>query len=144
MKSNKLLLTVVLVIAIIASISIGIYAGKSDAADPSKAALWYSLAIYTTYIFLFLSVAAMIIFPIWFMIKNPKTAKGTLLGIAVLAIVVLVAYFISSPDQGEFYTKFDVSASGSKIIGAGLLATYIMLFGVFAVAIYSTISERFK
>lgn len=144
MKSNKLLLSVILAIAVVACICIGLYAGVTDSANPMKGASLYSIAILITYIFLFISVAAMIVFPIWFMIKNPKTAKGTLLGVGVLAVVVLISYFISSADQGEFYTKFDIGKGTSKMIGAGLIATYVMLLGVFAVAIYSSISERFK
>ncbi len=144
MKSNKLLLSVILAIAVIACICIGFFAGVIDAADPMKGASLYSIAILITYIFLFVSIAAMIIFPIWFMIKNPKTAKGTLIGVGILAVVILISYFISSADQGEFYTKFDIGQGTSKMIGAGLIATYVMLFGVFAVAIYSSISDRFK
>lgn len=144
MKSNKLLLSVIMGISVIGCAAIGLYAGVADMADHTKGSTLYNIAMILTYIFMFVSVAAMLIFPVWFIIKNPKTAKGTLVGVAILAVVMLIAYLISSPDQGEFYTKFDITGSGSKLIGAGLIATYIMLFGVIAVMIYAAVAERFK
>ncbi len=144
MKSNKLLLSVIMAISVIGCAAIGLYAGVADVADSTKGSTLYNIAMILTYLFMFVSVAAMLFFPIWFIIKNPKTAKGTLVGVCVLAVVMLIAYLISSPDQGEFYTKFDITGSGSKLIGAGLIATYIMLFGVIAVMIYAAVAEKFK
>ena len=104
-----------------------------------------TIGLYVAYFALFIAVAALVIFPILTLVKgNFKNAKGTLIGIAVLAGVVILAYIISPADQGLFYTKMNVSAGASKLIGAGLITTYIILAGLILITLYSVVVKWFK
>lgn len=104
-----------------------------------------NIGLYLAYFALFIAVAALIIFPIVTMIKGSvKSTKGTLIGVAILVGVIILSYIISPADQGLFYTKMNISAGMSKLIGAGLLTTYIILAGLVIITIYTSVVKWFK
>ncbi len=104
-----------------------------------------NIGLYVAYFALFIAVAALIFFPLLTLVKgNFKNAKGTLIGIAVLALVVIFSYIISPADQGLFYTKMNVSAGTSKLIGAGLITTYIIFAALVLITVYTSVVRWFK
>jgi hypothetical protein len=104
-----------------------------------------NIGLYVAYFALFIAIAALIIFPVLTMVKgNFRNAKGTLVGIATLTVVVVLAYIISPADQGSFYTKMNTSAVASKLIGAGLLTTYFIFAGLVIITVYTTVVKWFK
>ncbi len=104
-----------------------------------------TIGLYIAYFALFIAVASLIIFPIITILKgNLKNAKGTLVGVAILAGIAILSYIISPADQGLFYTKMNVSAGMSKLIGGGLITTYIILAGLVIITIYTTVIKWFK
>lgn len=104
-----------------------------------------TIGLYIAYFGLFVAIAALIIFPIITMVKgNLKNAKGTLVGAAILVGIAVLSYIISPADQGAFYTKMNISAGASKLIGAGLLTTYIILAGLVIITIYTSVIKWFK
>ncbi len=104
-----------------------------------------TIGLYLAYFALFIAIAALLVFPVITMVKgNIKNAKGTLIGIAALVLVIILAYIISPADQGLFYTKMNVSAGASKLIGAGLITTYIILAGLVLITVYTSVVKWFK
>lgn len=104
-----------------------------------------NIGLYVAYFVLFIAIAALILFPVLTMVKgNFRNAKGTLVGIAALVVVVVLAYIISPADQGSFYTKMNTSAAASKLIGAGLLTTYFIFAGLVIITVYTTVVKWFK
>lgn len=104
-----------------------------------------NIGLYVAYIALFAAIAALVIFPVYHMLAgNFGKAKGSLIGIGILVAVVVIAYLISPADQGAYYTKMGVSPGQSKLIGAGLLSTYIFFIGLVVVTVYTAISRWFK
>lgn len=104
-----------------------------------------NIGLIVAYVALFIAVAALVIFPIISMIGgNIKSAKGTLLGIAALVAVVVIAYILSPADQGDFYTKTNTSAQASKLIGTGLVTTYIIMIGLVVITVYTSVVKWFK
>lgn len=104
-----------------------------------------NIGLYIAYFALFIAIAALIFFPIATLVKgNFKNAKGTLGGIAVLAVVIIIAYIVSPADQGLFYTKMGISAGTSKLIGAGLVTTYIIFAGFILITLYTLVIKWFK
>jgi len=104
-----------------------------------------NIGMIVAYIALFIAVAALVLFPIYSMLKgNAKSAKGTLIGIVALLVIVLIAYLLSPADQGEFYTKTGTSPQASKLIGTGLVTTYLIFAGFIVITIYTSISKWFK
>jgi hypothetical protein len=104
-----------------------------------------TIGLYLAYFALFIAIAALLVFPVITMVKgNIKNAKGTLIGIAALVLVIILAYIISPADQGLFYTKMNVSAGASKLIGTGLITTYIILAGLVLITVYTSVVKWFK
>lgn len=104
-----------------------------------------NIGLYVAYFALFVAVAALIFFPIATLVKgNFKNAKATLVGIGVLAVIVILSYIISPADQGAFYTKMNISPGTSKLIGAGLLTTYITFAAFVLITLYTLIIKWFK
>lgn len=104
-----------------------------------------NIGLYLAYFALFIAVAALIIFPSVTMVKGGvKSAKGTFVGVAILVGVIIIAYILSPADQGLFYTKMNISAGMSKLIGAGLLTTYILLVGLVLITLYTSVVKWFK
>lgn len=104
-----------------------------------------NIGLYVAYFTLFIAIAALIVFPIVTLVKgNFKKAKGSLVGVAVLALIIVIAYIVSPADQGAFYTKMNTSAGTSKLIGAGLLTTYIIFAALIIITAYTTVVKWFK
>ncbi len=67
-----------------------------------------------------------------------------MIGIAVLVAVLLFAYLVSPAETGAFYEKKNISPNASKLIGGGLLATYIVFAGVVISILYAEVAKWFK
>lgn len=85
---------------------------------------WTSILLYAT-------VAAVIVFPMMVMMQNPKSALRSLFGLAILVVVALVAYSMSTADP-------IVTAGGAVLSNPtellladiGIYTTYIVFCGV--------------
>ena len=94
---------------------------------------------------LILGVAVIILAPIYTIIVNPKNLIKMLLSVVFLAIILAVSYGFAknqlTPLQLETYK---ITAETSKLVGMGLIASYIS-FGLSIIAIlYSGIVKIFK
>ncbi len=96
------------------------------------------------YILMIVAVIGVIVFPIIQMLGDLKSAKGALIGIGALLVIFFISYAISTPEVGAVYDKYNVSPNFSKIIGGGLIATYIMFAGVIVSILWSQISSWLK
>jgi amino acid permease len=82
------------------------------------------------------------------MIAHPKNAKKGLLGIAALAVVVVIAYAFASGEvlgikNVELATKYDVP---STVKYAGMMINSIYILAIIAIVsmVYSEVSKIFK
>jgi len=103
-----------------------------------------NLGIILTYILIIASVAGAIIFPIIHTLGDLKSAKGGLIGIAVILVIFLISFAVSPAESGPFFDKFGISPTFSKIIGGGLISTYIFGLGAILSILYSQVSKWIK
>lgn len=103
-----------------------------------------NFGLYFTYALLLIAVAAVILFPLYYVVTNFQRAKGGLLSALVLIAIIAVAIALSPAEQGLLYEKYNISPFQSKLIGGGLLATYLLFAGIFLAAIYTEVSKWFK
>lgn len=97
--------------------------------------------IIITYILLGLTVLVAIIGPVIQLFTNFKSARTTLLGIAVLVIILLIGYSLST---NEVYDKFEVGPMASQWIGGGIIATMILIGLAILTTIFTEIAKYFK
>ncbi len=74
-----------------------------------------NIGLYVAYIAFFAAIALLIFFPVYNMlIGNFGKAKGSLIGVGILVVVLLIAYLLSPADQGAYYTKMGVGPDCQK------------------------------
>ncbi len=97
--------------------------------------------IIICYILLAVATLAAVVFPIIQFAQNPKNAKGALVGVGALVVVVAISYVLASDNNPS---NMEITADAAKQVGTGLFAFYF-LAGVAVVAvIYSEVSKLFK
>ncbi len=103
-----------------------------------------NIGLFVTYALITIALASMVIFPLYQIVTNFQRAKGSLLSALVLIAIIVVAVALSPAEQGLLYEKYDISPFQAKLIGGGLLATYLLFAGIFLAAIYTEVSKWFK
>lgn len=96
--------------------------------------------------------AVAVIFPLVQMAMNPKGSKKSFVLIGLVALIFIIAYMLASPEVAKFpgYEAFFNTQDGSnpentsKLIDAGLWATYLLFFLSLAAILWAEITKLFK
>jgi len=90
---------------------------------------WISEAFLLNWAYGLLGVAALaaVVFPIIVLAQNPKQAKGALISLAGLLLVLGLGYVMASDAVPLSYEKYGVDGTTAKLVGMGLIATYTLL-----------------
>ena len=115
MKSNKFLNIAIIVVAVLGIILVARIAGYDKEViedDVNVQNTVISPIISFSTILLYSSVAIAIILSLVSLVRNPENLKKTLGGLAVLAVILVIAYFLS--DSAAVY-----DANGINIIEGG-------------------------
>ncbi|QTE21642.1 hypothetical protein [Polaribacter cellanae] len=135
MKSNKILSILIAVIALIgAFLFIRIFMEDADAIENDVAVQnkVISPIIYFSTILLYASVAITVLLSLWSLIMNPQNLKKTLLGLGVLGVFLIVAYFMADSNavldtQGVVLEGGEAGATSNQWVGTGIW--YSILLG---------------
>jgi hypothetical protein len=100
--------------------------------------------LYLFYALLFIAVAAAVIFPLFYAIKQPAALGKSAIGAGVLVVLFVIAYAMSGSDVNIKAAAAGISESASKLIGAGLIMFYITLALAVLALIYSEISKALR
>jgi protein-S-isoprenylcysteine O-methyltransferase Ste14 len=138
-KIFKIIAAVLSLFGIISLVRI-ISAGDEAMETGEKAGLFEPMA-YTAYVILGLVVLFVLIFVIQNLFTNTSSLKSTLIGVGAFAAVLIIAYVISGGDPMAYKSGDEMATeSQSHLVGAGLIAFYILL----AVAAISMIFSGVK
>lgn len=88
--------------------------------------IFADLLFYYFYLLFFIAIITALIFPLLFMIRNPKKAKNAAIGIGILAVIFFLSYAFSGDEIIPEYKNIITDPSSSKLIGAGLIMVYIL------------------
>lgn len=100
-----------------------------------------NIGIIVTFILLGLAAAAVVLSAIYHLINNFKSAKGGLIGLAVLILILLFSYSISS---NEAYDALNVGPTASQWVGGGITATMILIGMAFVAAVFTEVFKLFR
>jgi hypothetical protein len=103
-----------------------------------------NIGLFLAYALMAVAAISAIVFPIIQTFGDLKKAKGGLIGFGILVAVLLLAFLLSPAETGAFYDKHKISPNTSKLIGGGLLATYIVFAGVVISILYAEVAKWFK
>ena len=87
---------------------------------------------------------AAVLFPVMYLVQNPKKAKGALFSVAGLLVIFGIAWLFASGDVLDSYEKYGITEAVSRNVGMGLIAMYILGFGAIGAIIYSAASRLMK
>lgn len=103
------------------------------------------MLIYWGYFLVILTAVITILFPIWFMIMNPKNSIKIFIALGLMVVVAIIAYSLSTVGFTDLQLeKLGVTADTSKYVGAGLIFTYILAALAVLSIIYASVSKIFK
>jgi hypothetical protein len=100
--------------------------------------------LYIAYVLLFVAIGAAILFPLLYIIKDPKGVVKSLAGIGALVVIFILCYAMSGDEVTPKYLTYGVGSGSSKMIGAGLMMFYAVLAISVVGVIYSEISKALK
>ncbi len=141
---NKIISILLGLTALAASVAIVYFAMKYNPTEPEAATSFLGFSMYAIYCIMAIAFITMIGFAVWGVISNFKESKSTLVGLGVLLAVLLLGYILSASTNSVIEQKFAITSGMSKLIGGGLVSTYLFGMGALLAAIWSTISSRFK
>lgn len=129
-----------LLIALIAIslVLLGISIIKGESSTDLQLGLTYGLAG--------IMVVAMLFSPIYGVIIDPKSIKGILIAIGLVAVVSLLAFIISpgATLPQEMLDNVGINARIESICDFEIMFLYILVFATIASIIYSAVSKLFK
>ena len=136
---------------VLASKILRIFLGALLAISALLAILFYvdvlsdDILIYWGYFLLILTAAITIIFPIVFLILNPKNSIKIFIALGLMVVIAIISYSLSQVSFTEFQLeKLETTATTSRYVGAGLIFTYILASLAVLSIIYASISRIFK
>lgn len=105
-----------------------------------------STVLTWAYILLGFTALITLVFPIVYLIMNPKNGKSIFIGILGFAVLFLISFYglASGNIQGDVYETFNITENTSRFIGAMLNMTYILGGLAILSIIFSGISSIFK
>jgi hypothetical protein len=103
-----------------------------------------SFGLYFGYFLFGVATIAAIVLPFLSTLKNPKVLVRAGIGIGILAVIFIISFAISGDEVTAIAASQGVTATGSKMIGAGLIMFYITLIGAALGLVYSEVSKALK
>ncbi|MDR2980041.1 MAG: hypothetical protein LBV02_06350 [Bacteroidales bacterium] len=97
-----------------------------------------------TYIIFIIAVGITLFFMVYQIAKNFRSSYQTLLGVLAIVIVFVIAYFASSDELSASAIREGLTGGDVKIIGAGIITTYVLLFGAIASIFIAMLIRKFK
>ena len=99
-----------------------------------------------TYVLLGITLAVTIIFPIFFMFTNLQSLKRLGVVILIAAVLIFVSYQLADDKVLDLvaYSGPDNVPATLKIVGTGVIFTYILGVAAIVSILYSSISNIFK
>jgi hypothetical protein len=102
--------------------------------------------MYWSYFLLGFAIIITVLFALFMTITDFASAKGALIGFIAVVLVLGISYGVASSEIPTFFNseKFGITASVSKLIGGGLISTYVL--GAIAIVgiLITEISKSFK
>lgn len=106
--------------------------------------IFIEIGFYLTYVLFAAAALLAVVFPIIHLVGDFKKAKTALFGILGLVVILGIGYAMSSGELGGADMKVETSATMVKVVGGGIIATFIMIGLAIVAAVYSEVSKFFK
>ncbi len=98
------------------------------------------------YIYFGIAAIISIVFPIIYLVANPRGAINVIIGLVFIGLIILISYFVASGQVMDIpgYSGTDNVPGTLKAVGTGLYTMYFLFFLSIIAILYSEISSAFK
>lgn len=133
-KFSKILTIIIAVLSVVGIILFVVVSSADDTDPKAVDAAVSPLVSFSTYLF-YAAVIITIVLSLWSMIKNPENLKKTLLGLAVLGVLLVVSFFLGDSNavvdaQGAVIEGGEAGASSNQWVGTLIwYSTILVLIG---------------
>jgi hypothetical protein len=104
-----------------------------------------NLILYWMYTMIIVSLVVILIVAGYSMLKSPKGSSKVLIIIAVMIVLGLFSYLVSKNTLSQAaLEKYNITANTVKLVGAGLLMTYIIFVIAIGTLVYTSVSKFFQ
>lgn len=101
--------------------------------------------MYIAYAILLVTLALVVVFTLKGLFTNTASLKSTLLGVGAFLVVLVIAYAVSGGDTKEYlYGGVPVTEGASHMVGAGLVAFYILMAASIIAMLLSAVKKLFN
>ncbi|TAE00346.1 MAG: hypothetical protein EAZ97_06190 [Bacteroidetes bacterium] len=106
----------------------------------------FSFALYLSYALTVFAIIGSTILPVLNAIRLSDTKSLIKLGAiaAIMAVMFLICWGISSDEVTKIYANFGITAGGSKAIGGGIIMTYVFTIATLLGIVYTEVTSLFK
>lgn len=103
-------------------------------------------ALIWAFVLFLIALITALIFPLAFLIMNPKRALRFLIGLGVVAVFIFIAYQLGSDELLNLinYSGPDNVPKTLKLVDTGLILTYFLALIALVSILYNEISKVFK
>ncbi len=150
MNLHKILKIVAALLGLAGIIFLVMIIGKGDEAIDASALDGDTAIIdpmlYVAYVIFAMTLAAVVIFVLYNLFTNTGSLKSTLIGVGAFAAVLVISYVLSSGSDASQYMYNGVPATEgeSHMVGAGLVAFYILIVGAAGAMLLAGIKKIIK
>ena len=104
----------------------------------------FDIALYIGYFLVAVAVIAAIVLPLVKAMSNPRSLITIGIGIVALVVIFVIGYAVANNEVQEFYSRYDITSSGSKVIGGTIITMYILLCIALISIAFTEISKLFR
>jgi hypothetical protein len=146
MNSQKIITLVAAIVGVISIVFLGSIIGAGDeAVKAGEASGSVNTFMYIAYAVLAVTLVLVVLFTLKNVLTNTSGLKNTLIGVGAFIAVLVIAYVISGGDTMTYKYNGLVATSGeSTMVGAGLVAFYILIVVAAVAMILGGARKMFK
>ena len=104
----------------------------------------FDIVLYIGYFLVVVAVIAAVVLPLVKAAGNPKSLITIGAGLLGLIVIFLISYALASNEVLDFYTRLEINASGSKIIGGTIITMYILIIIALISIAFTEVSKLFR
>lgn len=129
MNSQKIITLVAAIVGVISIVFLGtIISAGDEAVKAGDASGSVETFMYIAYIVLAVTLALVVVFTLKNVLTNSSGLKNTLIGVGAFIAVLVIAYAVSGGDTNVYkYNGLTATAGESTMVGAGLVAFYVLI-----------------
>jgi K+ transporter len=105
-----------------------------------------NIALIWAFILFLIALITALVFPLAFLIMNPKRAIRFLIGLGAVAVFIFIAYQLGSDKLLNLinYNGPDNVPKTLKLVDTGLILTYALMLVALVSILYNEVSKMFK